>query len=357
MLNRSTMTIRIYRPKLDEDLPDPRMFFDINNQEYEIYTDPIDNPQIILLNHHLPLIESTSKIKLFLEIWHNFENQADIIKFKHEKNSNDCYTVTNIVSSKIENNPNIIFNDFLFNRTKSYYSQFPFRSNTKKWYYNNQFGYLIPNDFSSENKNKIYIAPNKNHLGRVIKYRPQIVHLLRTNYWNLGYIGNITDDPSLVLHPHDNWPFYTNIQQLENIKVQPPGIAGYSPPHNEYYKNTFISIYAETIEWGNTIAVTEKTYDPLIKGHFILPFSTSGFIKYLSSLGFRFPDFIDYRYDQISDDQQRFNYYQNEIQRLLSYDLNSWKRFWDDNLELIRHNQLMFYEKPYDRVDFNKLLS
>ena len=59
------MTIRIYRPKLDEDLPDPRMFFDINNQEYEIYTDPIDNPQIILLNHHLPLIESTSKIKLF----------------------------------------------------------------------------------------------------------------------------------------------------------------------------------------------------------------------------------------------------------------------------------------------------
>jgi hypothetical protein len=350
------MTIRIYQPKLDEDLLDPRMFFDINNQEYEIYSDSIDNPQIILLNHHLPWIESTSKIKLFLEIWHNFENQADIIKFQHENNNNDCYTITNIISPKIESNPNIIFNDFLFNRTKAYYSQFPFRSNTKKWYYNNQLGYLIPNDFLSENKNKIYVAPNKNHLGRIIKYRPQIAHLLNKNYRHLGYIGNITDDPSLVLHPHDNWPFYTNIQAVENIKVQPSGIAGYSPPHNEYYKNTFISIYAETIEWGNTIAVTEKTYDPLIKGHFILPFSTSGFIAHLKFLGFEFPGFIDYSYDNITDDKIRFEKYQDEIHRLLSISVDQWRVYWDENFKTIRHNQLVFCEKPYDRIDFNELI-
>jgi hypothetical protein len=344
------MTIRIYQPKLDEDLLDPRMFFDINNQEYEIYSDSIDNPQIILLNHHLPWIESTSKIKLFLEIWHNFENQADIIKFQHDNN------ITNIISPKIESNPNIIFNDFLFNRTKAYYSQFPFRSNTKKWYYNNQLGYLIPNDFLSENKNKIYVAPNKNHLGRIIKYRPQIAHLLNKNYRHLGYIGNITDDPSLVLHPHDNWPFYTNIQAVENIKVQPSGIAGYSPPHNEYYKNTFISIYAETIEWGNTIAVTEKTYDPLIKGHFILPFSTSGFIAHLKFLGFEFPGFIDYSYDNITDDKIRFEKYQDEIHRLLSISVDQWRVYWDENFKTIRHNQLVFCEKPYDRIDFNELI-
>jgi len=351
------MTIRIYQPKLDEDLPDPRMFFDINNQEYEIYSDPIDNPQIILLNHHLPLVDHPSKIKLFLEIWHNFENQADIIKFKHEKNNNDCYTITNIVSPEIESNPNIIFNDFLFNRTKAYYLQFPFRNNTKKWYYEGNFGYVIPDSHTAENKNKIYLAPNKNHSGRKIKFRPYLAKYLENVHYELGYIGNITDNPDLVLYPHSKYYNHDSIDVIENIKLHVPGLSGYAPPHNAYYKNTFISIYAETIEYGHTIAVTEKTYDPLIKGHFILPFSTSGFIKYLSGLGFRFPDFINYRYDQIIDDQQRFNYYQKEIQRLLSYDLNSWKTFWDDNLELIRHNQLIFYEKPYDRVDFNKLLS
>jgi len=350
------MTLKIYRPKLNEDMPDPQMFFDINGQEYDLYLDPVDNVDIVLLNHHTNLIEYPSKIKVFLDVWHNFENQLDILRHKHKNNNKDWYTITNAFNPNIEQNPHIIYNNFLFNRTKAYYTQFPFKHNTKKWYYTSNFGYVIPDGMLAENKNRIYLAPNKNHRGRVIKFRPQLAKLLENVYYELGYIGNITDNPDLVLHPHDKFYHYNNINAIENIKMHVPGMAGYSPPHNEYYKNTFISIYAETIEWGNSIAVTEKTYDPLIKGHFVLPFSNKGFIKYLKTLGFQFPNFIDYRYDEIENDQLRFNCYVDEIHRLLLIDLNTWRQYWIDNSNILRHNQLIFYENPYDRIDLNKLL-
>jgi hypothetical protein len=349
------MPIRIYDPKLNGDLPDSQMFFDINGQDYDMFHSPVDNVDILLTNHNLQ-VDYPSKIKVSLEIWHNYENQFDKLLSKLENTNNNSYIITNVHKPNESYNSNIIFIDFLFNRTKAYYLQFPFKLNTTKWYFSNQLGYIVPDNFLAENKRKIYIAPNKNHLSRTIKFRPQIAQLLNSNYKNLGYVGNITDDPSLVLHPHDNWPFHSSIESVENIRVQPLGIAGYSPPHNEYYKNTFISIYAETIEWGKTIAVTEKTYDPLIKGHFILPFSSCGFITYLESLGFVLPKFIDYSYDTVSDDDIRFQKYQDEIHRLLSISLDDWRMHWTENLRILRHNQLIFHEKPYDRIDFNKLI-
>ena len=129
------------------------------------------------------------------------------------------------------------------------------------------------------------------------------------------------------------------------------------PPHNEYYKNTFVSIYGETIEQGNSIAVTEKTYDPLIKGHFILPFSTSGFIKFLKIKGFRFPNFIDYTYDNIVDNDARYLAYEKEIDRLLNMSLNEWKYHWNNNLNLIEYNQQLFRQTAYDRVILDHLMS
>ena len=38
---------------------------------------------------------------------------------------------------------------------------------------------------------------------------------------------------------NDKFYHYNSIEAIENIKMHVPGMAGYSPPHNEYYKNTF----------------------------------------------------------------------------------------------------------------------
>ena len=126
------------------------------------------------------------------------------------------------------------------------------------------------------------------------------------------------------------------------------------PAHNEYYAQSFISIYGETIEYGSTIAVTEKTYDPLIKGHFILPFSTVGFVDYLKGIGFRFPEFIDYHYDTVADDDTRFGHYTQEVCRLLTLDLDTWRQHWNDNIDIIEHNKKLFHLRPYDQIDFSK---
>jgi hypothetical protein len=152
---------------------------------------------------------------------------------------------------------------------------------------------------------------------------------------------------------------YDNIEEIEN-QTRPLSYKwwGYSPPHNEYYRNTFVSIYSETIEFGADIIVSEKTYDPLIKGHFILPFAIRGFIKYVESeFRFRFPDFIDYSYDDISDDEQRYQAYIKEVYRLLSIDLDTWKTHWNENLDLLLYNKRVFHETPYDRIDLVKLIS
>jgi len=180
-----------------------------------------------------------------------------------------------------------------------------------------------------------------------------LVQLLKENFRTQGYIGDYEADKELGLYSQSQFPHYSNIEELELTRswVQ---AGGYNPPHNLYYDNTFISIYGESIEYGSSLAITEKTYDPLIKGHFILPFSAPGFLDRVRLMGFKLPDFIDYGYDTIQDDDQRWTAYADEVRRLLSMSLDQWRQHWTDDLDLIRHNRQVFFTKDYDRVDLTK---
>ena len=246
----------------------------------------------------------------------------------------------------------------MFNRTKAYYSQYPFDTDTKLWYNHGQLSFIAPRLQCADNKKKIFVGPNKTYKNtdRKITFRPQLVSLLK-QFLNAGYLGNIDVNKDLFLYPHIEFPYLNSITELEQ-QTRPLSYNwwGYCPPHNEYYKNTFISIYGETIEYGSSLVVTEKTYDPLIKGHFILPFSNCGFVAYLKTLGFKFPNFIDYSYDQVTDDNSRWQLYQQEVIRLLNLTLDVWKQNWNDNLNILKYNQLIFHNKPYDRIDFLKFL-
>lgn len=335
------MTLSIYCKNQREHFS-LSMFFDLNGQDYKII-DSKDDKIIIS--------DGVNKVNVELDIFHNVENQDQAYI------DNSKTYITNTISNY--RNRNVIFNDFLFNRTKAYYSQFPFRPYTKKWYNHGQLSYIIPTHPAADIKNKIYVAPNKTY-NNTKKYRSLLVKTLKNNYLNFGYLGNYDDNPDLFLYSQIE---FTWIDRLIDLETQTSKMHynwwGYCPPHNEYYKNTFISIYGETIEYGNTIVTTEKTFDPLIKGHFILPFSTSGFIQHLKShYNFKFPEFIDYTYDTIKDDDQRYAVYELEVKRLLEIDIHTWKQHWNDNFEkVIRNNQMIFQEKPYDRIDFYKVLT
>lgn len=334
---------------------DPKMWLDINGQDY-VSVDRTDT--------QIDICASTTdvgrkyKIRLALEIWHTFENHvADVIKKTYLPN-------TVVICKSFDptiNRSNLIYNDFMFNRTKAYYSQFPFSIDTNKWYSYGQYSYIAPPLENADKKQKIFVAPNKTHNGNHLNrkqerpYRQKIVSELMSKE-HLGYVGNV-DNSGKFLYPHIQMPLCKDITVLET--TNDPLIYnrwGYSPPHNEYYKNTFISIYGESIEHGSSICPTEKTYDPLIKGHFILPFSCAGFVDFLKLKGFMFPDFINYEYDSEIDNDARYTKYLEEIRRLLDLDINAWQTHWNNNLNLLRHNQLIFHETPYDRVDLYKLL-
>lgn len=125
---------------------------------------------------------------------------------------------------------------------------------------------------------------------------------------------------------------------------------GFSPIANKYYDTSSISVYIETLVSSKSKQglITEKTFNPLIKGHFIIPFSYSGFIKDLREIyGFKFPDWIDYRYDTIEDDQDRFHEFMKSFSkvRLLSLTQLEEKRYND--IDILKHNRQIFYDRQY----------
>jgi hypothetical protein len=327
------------------------MFFDINNQDYSKHTDPsmIPTPVGAYINNSNN--RSGKKQYFNFAIFHNYEDQ---IKELQNNRDDQTITITNALDPTISD-PRIIVNDFLFNRTKAYYCQYPFRKNTKKWYHHGQLSFIVPEYQNPQLKNKIYVTAGKTYSKqrRDLKYRRQLVSLMKERYLNIGHLGNYDDTPELFLYAHIEFPWINNVSDLE-AQTAPMHYDwwGYSPPHNEYYRNSFISIYGETIEVGGSIAVTEKTYDPLIKGHFVLPFSTSGFINHLKTLGFKFPDFIDYSYDSVVNNDSRYQMYASEINRLMTMDIDTWRQHYSDNYDIIHHNQLIFHEKPYERINF-----
>jgi hypothetical protein len=319
---------------------DCKMWFDLNGDNYTFvdrdYRDTVD---FFILGDRRSSVPIESRKKLKLAIWHGFE---DFVGDQCDRN--DYYVITNGWDPTI-NNEKIIFNDFLFNRTKAYYSQYPFAPGTHLWYYQDIAAYKSSQLITADSKKKIFVSPGKTYNGQR-KYRTQLVSKLRS-YNNLGYLGNCDDNPDLFLS--------TEMQILHpGLEILPPG--GYSPPSNTYYQDSFVSIYGETIEYGNTIMITEKTWDPLIKGHFVLPFSCCNFIQRLQAVGIRLPAFIDYSYDAEPDADRRWQLYSAEVDRLLNMDLSTWQQHWNDNLDMLLANQRYFHERDYDRVDLAQLL-
>jgi hypothetical protein len=340
------------------------MMFDLNQTPYQIVDATANDIDIVAIetkDKELFYLEIEARLKVFFSMQHNYDHQIRNLYYNYYDDiisevfkEHQCYTITNAIDFSTElQSKYILHYDFLFNAVKAYYSDFQFTYNTA-FYYAGSDAYKIAKH--DKTKTKIYVAPNRTHLQisyRQIKYRPSIVEHLRNKYLTLGYLGN-HDDGGQMLAAQADYPNAT-IEQLNNLDNIKMFSTQMSPVHNAYYEDSFISIYGETVEVGTTIVVTEKTYNPLIKGHFIFPFSSSGFLKYLTSLGFKLPNFIDYSYDEIVDDDLRFEKYLQELDRLLSIPLTQWQNYWDDNfINIILYNQQLFFTKDYVKLDLAK---
>lgn len=351
-------------------------WFMLNGQPYEYHRDLLrSEPVDFLLTIHLWDYEPSLggcvrdtvfdqyryQKKVFIDILQNYDDQIKNIVDQVEREED--IVIVNAYDPTVETPPFVIFNDAMFNRTKAYYEAYPFPPNIWRHHWSGSENYKVPESMDPSQKNKIFVCAGttKPQEAAIIVdkvphryYRTRLMEYIK-QYKQLGHIGHGDTDAAHVLLTNRQYPDATSVDDLYARKV-PLIREFYSPPHSLYYQDSFLSIYGETISHGTTVSPTEKTFDPLIKGHFILPFSCVGFIKYLREFNdVQFPDFIDYSYDSITDNELRFQTYLSEITRLLSLDIDTWRQHWADNLSIIHHNRDIF-KKPYHTIDLASLL-
>ena len=347
---------------------DPKMFFDLNGENYCIVEDDRDGPVDVLVTYpwyrrdeaDQQRVQYRHKIAVELDLWHGFESCIAQYNQSGSYHTNN-YMITVSGTDSTVHNPNILPLEFSFNRLKAYYSQFQFSPGWIPYYYNGPHTYIAPRLMDATNKSRIFVAPINTSNARAdhpVRARTAVAQLLRQKYYNLGHMSNYSEQhPQDYLHSHYAFPTINNVHDVKSQPINPKAVFYGTPPHNAYYEDTFISIFGETMESGTTQVITEKTYDPMIKGHFILPFSTPHFCDMLRSRGILLPDFIDYSYDQVEDYDQRLEQWLTEVERLLSMPIAHWRDLHAKNFDLLCANQMWMWQRDYDRIDIQALLA
>ena len=175
--------------------------------------------------------------------------------------------------------------------------------------------------------------------------RTQLIMLLR-NY--PGYVGDPATGNFLIGQG-------VNQERLHD-QISVAGTLGWTPINNAYYENSVITIYTETVTLTHTSGwfglelrnLTEKTWEPLIKGHFILPFGYGGMIADLKRhYGVMLPDWIDYSYDDCDNDLERWYLYTQEIKRVLALGAKTLFNYKQQDLHILKHNRNLLMEGGY----------
>lgn len=277
-------------------------------------------------------VSADTKLNLCVDIQHATSNK---IQGWHSSSwlDQDCYVVVECEDLGL-NHPHLLFYDFMWNRSKAYYTQRPW--NYRPWYLYHTDNFLLQTISQAEEKTRLFLCPNKPSTQFRSQLNDRLAKLDKIGYANCVLESNFVSPEA---------------QRVADITETNRLPRGYSPVHNAYYRETFFSVYIETIDSGTTQLITEKTLDPLIKGHFILPFGAPGFVEYVKSQGWKLPNFINYSYDSIQDDQMRFRAFEQELNRLCSIDLDVWCQLWVDNIDIVKYNRNQLYSRPYHRLE------
>lgn len=243
-----------------------------------------------------------------------------------------------------------IYYDCLWNRQKLYFTEYNKISNlnNRVWTHGSskETFHLEEINFNNSIERRRILAPNRFRLDRNFSYR-NILRialtgaLVSTNepccYSSLTNLA-VTDDGGL---------------EAEGLTNEPSKL-GWYPIANKYYNSTYVSIFVETVVTGISPTITEKTYDPLIKGHYIMPFAYSGIIEDLKEIGFKFPNWIDYSYDTIPDEKNirsvpfaRFTKYMECVNKIINMPIDELHRLATQDIDILHHNRKLFWTLPY----------
>ena len=244
--------------------------------------------------------------------------------------------------------PKYVFYDIMLNRQKYYMFDMDddFDPNQKIWTRNSkrEFYTFGPIEKTLSNDSKKILCLNRLYWEEsIVKKQKHLRTMLRETFHN--------KDDVYLSDPRNNVFFYPNHAENNTIDIRNSGGTWY-PAADVYYNTSYVNVYIESVvdsaNGGKIFCASEKTYDPFIKGNFVLPFSTQYFIRELKHwYGFRFPDWIDYSYDEIADFDQRVESYMESVRKVYSMDIETLHQHYINDKDILEHNRNLIKELPY----------
>jgi hypothetical protein len=128
--------------------------------------------------------------------------------------------------------------------------------------------------------------------------------------WNRESIETTLADNPFKIFLYDNK--IKKIDESDMVRLD-----GYNSEFIDVYKNSYITIVTETFFDDDFYYISEKTFKPLMQQHPFILMGRPNSLKYLKDIGFKtFHPFINETYDEIENNNDRFNTILNEIKRL-----------------------------------------
>mgnify|MGYP007090085758 CR=1 FL=1 len=256
--------------------------------------------------------------------------------------------------------PKYIFHDIMWNREKYYMcGDLPedFDIHGQRWTNNmsrEAYTYGPINKEFDQNNKKLLCLNRLYTFGEHFKLQRSIRTRLKEVLWNRPDIY-ISDPGSGVFFETNGWE---NRPAELNENFDPTNSSGtWYPVADKYYNTSYVSVIIESVVQPAisvdqpVYCITEKTFDPLLKGNFILPFSTPHYIKKLREwYGFKLPDWIDYSYDDIEDVDKRMDAFLQSVEKVYSLSIEELHHLYLKDKHLLDFNQSLFETRPYDSL-------
>lgn len=296
------------------------VFHDENSDANELWID-INLGGVDFLKSQPKIFDGIEQV-CFYDFFHVHEN-GGCFKLDHIQSVAQRFPVTWFTANALPNhNVNIKRVDYLWNRTKLAMTQ-----GQTGWKHCGDARAYKQLPLNLNRREKKFLSLNR----RMSSYRSKLYNYLLKR--NDGFLSNVYD--GIILK--------NKYSKVDTATV---------PPDSTFFDQSYISVQVESQTSGQQgVFFTEKTYDHLVQGRLVLNFGTNDFYSTLKNQGWKLFQGIDYSFDTITNDEERFQQFINSLDNLLNLSLSDLHDLFLLNLPAIEHNYKMLHTKPYYYID------
>ena len=254
-----------------------------------------------------------------------------------------------------------VFYDHYFNRQKAYFTEYDkFDLKRRLWSFNATKAMYELNEITNKTLVKKFLIPNKTYEDGFFTDAGLVEKDITERSRFRKYLKSTILESDCYFSAPDNW-IYLNSQEMSEVILNDyhyySAGMGFHPLANNYYETSAVSVYVESCveTLSNIKMISEKSFNPFVKGHFVLPFCYQYYVRDMQELyGFKLPDWIDYSYDNISDDNERFLGFMKSFSKIRFKSLQELQELCNRDIDILKYNRNIFFERNYDNL-YNKL--